>query len=526
MADVGRLQQTMHSRNGLLDQQFSTGYGKPVSDVMAETHTLLGQLGSSCVEPVAYDTAWLARLGPIDINLATQALEWLRAHQLADGSWGALTPLYHHDRVICTLAALIAFVRNGAPEDRPRIQAALPALQHSLANLDQDIAGRTIAFEMLLPSLVAEARTLGLTVKDPSDIVRKLSHMRDAKLVNAPKGLVSRYTTLGFSTETVGPNGLHLLDLDNLQYSDGSVCFSPAATAFFATYVNPDPAALEYLHRVARYGGAPTVTTIDVFEHAWGVWNITRSRAIDETTFALCRPHLDVLASAWRPGYGIAMASAFTIQDGDDTGTAYEVLARFDRAPDLSAIWRYEQQSHFRCYDLENDPSISANIHILGALRQAGLSIDHPAVQKIATFLYGERKSGQFWVDKWHSSPYYPTSHAVIAGAGYLDQLVKGSVEWILATQRPNGSWGYYGPTAEETAYCLQALITWHQHGLPVPQEVLSRGVAWLAAHAGPTHSPLWIGKCLYCPTLVVQSAILAALQQYEYEFGALPEFA
>ena len=42
--------------------------------------------------------------------------------------------------------------------------------------------------------------------------------------------------------------------------------------------------------------------------------------------------------------------------------------------------------------------------------------------------------------------------------ARYDDDLVEDAIYWILATQGRNGSWGYYMPTAEETAYCVQAL--------------------------------------------------------------------
>ncbi len=86
---------------------------------------------------------------------------------------------------------------------------------------------------------------------------------------------------MGYSAEMVGPNGLHLLDLDNLQQEDGSVSVSPAATAFFATYVRSDSAALQYLRRAMWHGGAPTITAIDIFERAWTLWNFTRGRDID-----------------------------------------------------------------------------------------------------------------------------------------------------------------------------------------------------------------------------------------------------
>jgi halimadienyl-diphosphate synthase len=442
---------------------------------------------------------------------------------LADGSWGALEPIYHHDRVLSTLAALIALVRNGAPEDIPRISAALPALHFSLANLHQDVAGRTIGFEMLLPALVAEARSLGLNVNDSHGVVGAMSRARDAKIAQAPEGLIDRYTTLGFSIEMVGSDGIHLLDVHNLQQADGSVCLSPAATAFFATSVYPDPAALEYLQQIALHGGAPPITAIDIFETAWALWNFAHGSFIDATTLALCHPLLCTLARAWRFGSGVAHADCFSVPDGDDTGVVYEVLARYHHAPDLESIWYYEERDHFRCFDLESHPSTSTNIHILGALRQASLHVSDPRIRKIVRFLHEKQEEGGYWVDKWHVSPYYPTAHAVIACAGYLNEIVEPAVDWILATQNLDGSWGYYFPTAEETAYCLQALMTWHQHGLPVPRQALTRGIAWLAEHTRPPYPPMWISKSLKCPVLVVQSAILAALWQYQSEYGSLP---
>ena len=63
----------------------------------------------------AYDTAWVARLGDLDRSLSLWSLNWVCQHQLADGSWGAPEPVYYHDRVISTLAAMTALCRQGRP---------------------------------------------------------------------------------------------------------------------------------------------------------------------------------------------------------------------------------------------------------------------------------------------------------------------------------------------------------------------------------------------------------------------------
>jgi hypothetical protein len=58
----------------------------------------------------------------------------------------------------------------------------------------------------------------------------------------------------------------------------------------------------------------------------------------------------------------------------------------------------------------------------------------------------------------------------------------------------------------------LQALAVWEREGHHVPDNALRRGRAWLIRHMETPYPPLWIGKCLYCPELVVESAILSAL--------------
>jgi halimadienyl-diphosphate synthase len=464
----------------------------------------------------AYDTAWVARLNELDEPIGEQALEWLRKHQLANGSWGTSKLHYHHDRVICTLAAISALARSGRTDDRIRCRRARWALELDLKGLQADSAGETAGFEMIVPTLLAEAEAMGLVQHQNNGggaLLAHLSRQRAAKLSKLPEGMINRSVTVAFSSEMSGSDGLNLLDIDNLQEANGSVGHSPSATAYFALHARrQDPVALEYLRQVVVDGGAPNVAPFDVFEPAWTLWNLSLLDSLDDKTLALCQPHLDVLQAAWRPGQGIAHAVGYTPKDGDDTSLVYEVLTRFHRPVDLETVLHHEGDNHFHCYALESNPSISTNIHALGALRQAGLGAEHPTVIKVIRFLFNAQISQLYWHDKWHISPYYPTSHAIVTSAGYADWLVEDAVYWIQTTQNRDGSWGYYVPTAEETAYCLQALAIWKRHGHAVSDSVLERGAAWLAEHSKPPYPPLWIGKCLYCPELVVRSAVLSAL--------------
>jgi halimadienyl-diphosphate synthase len=273
---------------------------------------------------------------------------------------------------------------------------------------------------------------------------------------------------------------------------------------------------VEYLRKVAGNGKAPYIAPIEIFERGWALWNLALTGPLDNEIVALCQPHLDFMEHYWQPGEGIAASAGLTLIDGDTTGIVYEVLTHFGRSIDLEGVFHYETDSHFRCFPLEANPSISTNIHILGALYEAGYTREQAPVQKILQFLHRTQTMRLFWFDKWHASPYYSTAHAIIACVDYDDELVDDAVYWILETQQEDGSWGYYMPTAEETAYCLQALVVWKRHGHPVPSEVLARGAAWLSEHTDSPYPSLWIGKSLYCPQVVVRSAILSALVMVE----------
>lgn len=480
---------------------------------------LLLNLSDRQTTNTAYDTAWIARLGEIGDPISEPAMSWLLQNQHPDGSWGASEPCYNHDRVVSTLAAVNALARRGRAHDRRRLRQAEEALDTAIQNLDHDPAGETVGFELIVPTLLYEAKVLGALHREENAILTRLMPYRAAKLAALPHGMISRHVTAAHSAEMAGSDGKNILDIENLQESNGSVGLSPAATAYFALYVRRrDPKALAYLHKVAGEGPAPDAAPLDIFERSWVLWNLALTETLPNDLIQLCQPHLDFLEAAWKPGEGVGFAVDYTPKDSDDTSLTYEVLSHFERSVDLDAVLSYEHVYYFRCFELESNPSISANIHVLGALRQGGLKVEHPSVQKVIQFLSEVRTEETFWYDKWHTSPYYATTQAIITASGYIDSLIQNAVTWIIETQNGDGSWGYYSPTAEETAYCLQALLLWKRNGHTVPKNVLRHGEIWLRSHIENPYPALWIDKCLYCPKSIVDSAILSALVLCEQE--------
>jgi halimadienyl-diphosphate synthase len=292
---------------------------------------------------------------------------------------------------------------------------------------------------------------------------------------------------------------------------------SPAATAYYLLQTGGNAHALTYLNQAMHAGSVPPVTPIDVFERGWVLWNLTLTPEwLEKALFASIQPHLEFLDSFWHPTQGIGFASAYEAKDADGTSVVQSVLSHFGRPKQIETVLFYEEATYFRCFSLEANYSTSANIHVLDALMRAGLDPAHPSVRKVVQFLSKEQHSAGFWRDKWHASPYYTTSHAMIALAPLAHPGIQGAIQWMLSTQNKKGGWGFYLPTAEETAYCVQALIWCYKMGFAVPQEAIQRGATWLRGHRTPPYPPLWIGKCLYAPVNVIRSTILSALMLAE----------
>ena len=478
---------------------------------------LIDQIGPGHMASTAYDTAWVARLGEIDWPLSSRALSWLAENQLPDGSWGAPAPMYYHDRVLCTLAAMIALTYRGRRgHDKVQIENGRLALERMVGGATQglqaDPNGATVGFEMIAPTLATEAEKLGIIKNQGNRILGRLSKQRAKKLAYLQGNMISRHVTMAFSSEMAGIDGQQMLDAENLQETNGSVGLSPSATAYFATYVKKsDETSLIYLRQTSKPdGGQPNVSPFDIFEVAWSLWNLSLVPGMK--TLTKLQPHIQFLSNAWEPRRGVAFSTAYSVKDSDDSVVTYNALLRFGIEKDLASILAYEEKDHFRCFNLEVNPSISANIHILDALLQSGLTNKNSSVIKILGFLKKARGENPFWVDKWHASAYYPTAHAVIACAGSVSYFAEESVQWLLRSQNADGSWGTYLSTVEETAYAIQALWVWNEKVARIPQGVLKNAARWLTDHMDKPYPPLWIGKCLYSPQLVVRSAALSAL--------------
>ncbi|HLF26664.1 MAG TPA: prenyltransferase/squalene oxidase repeat-containing protein [Anaerolineae bacterium] len=492
-----------------------------------ELRDFLGVVGSGRIAPTAYDTAWAARVPDRttpEYPAFPEALDWLLANQRADGSWGARLN-YSYDRVLSTLVAALTLAHWQAEQGdalwADRIESAQHAIWHDLAGLEWDPYD-TIGFELILPTLLAEAQRRRLDL--PYESFGNIAQLREAKLKLIPPELIyTRYVSTIFSAEFLGDE-LDVRRVSDLQDANGSIASSPAATAYFLLKDPNNLTAHEYLARVlARNGGAaPAVDPIDVFEPAWVLFNAAQVWPTAEGLAALIQPHVDALIDETRRKHGAGYNSYFALPDLDGTSTVFRALTWAGVEPDPALLMQFEEEEHFRCFPYERNPSISAHVHLLDALRATPEFPDRcRMIQKTLKFLESARTMRTFWFDKWHVSPYYTTAHAVIALREDRG-LAENAIRWIVNTQKDDGSWGYYNlSTAEETAYCLQALATYlrYGHANGALASAIRRGAAYLISseeRASRDYTPLWIGKSLYTPTWVVHSAVLSALGMAE----------
>jgi halimadienyl-diphosphate synthase len=470
---------------------------------------LQGRIG-----PSPYDIAWMARVpasngqGPRWPELT----EWLIEHQWLDGSWGSMIP-YYHDRILCTLAAIIALKENHKDGDSSRaIELGERYIWNHLHFLRQDpieLAG----FELLLPTLLIEARALDLAVPSHSC---GYGRIRAAKLKLVPPDLIySPSITTTFSLEFMGDQ----VDIDLMRSAQAQT------TAFLVLKTGSNNKALDYLESMRDLpGGIPAFHPYRTYETAWVLEHL-----------AFGGLHLKELVgmSVWETllsdleSDGVGIDPTYSIKDGDTTSVTLNVLTLGGQPVNPMILHHFEEpKTHtFRTFTFERNASVTTNAHALEAL---SFMPDYPnrdeVRSRILAMLLADRRYESYWIDKWHASPYYATAHVLIALINHGTEAVvshcTSSTDWLLHTQRDDGSWGYFNRgTAEETAYALLALLHYHRQVAPVDRTILKKGAFYLYREMqtkNTVYPEMWISKTLSASNSIIEAAILAAINLYQ----------
>ena len=498
-------------------------------DLKAQAGELVRNL-SGRMNPSPYDIAWLARL-PAHGGRGERwpdLVDWLLEHQWPDGSWGGEIP-YYHDRILCTLVAIIALKeRRSGPQAHRAIRQGEGYIWRNLHFLHHDPI-ELVGFELIFPTLLAQARTLDLDVPGHSC---GYGSVRAAKLRLLPEdSIYSPGTSVAFSIEYMGAKG-ESERLSQMVSQNGSIANSPATTAYMLIQGSEPRAAFDYLETLrAQPRGIPHFFPLRFFELAWVLEHLTFA-GLSLRDGGLLNASLGEELESAVSHDGVSMDPSFGIKDGDTTAVTARVLTLSGRPVNPAVLHSFEdpQTRIFRTFRFERNASVSTNAHALEAL---ALMPDYPDRQevwdRVVTLLLAEREYQSYWIDKWHASPYYATSHVLISLLHSDEPLVSecsGSVDWLIHMQRSDGSWGHFSRgTAEETAYALLALLRYHQRFNIVGLDVLKKGAAYLARVSDTivSYPDLWIAKALFAPEGVVQAAILAARLLMQETLGHMP---
>lgn len=263
----------------------------------------------------------------------------------------------------------------------------------------------------------------------------------------------------------------------------------------------------------------PSVVPITNFERSWVVTNL----ALGGLATPGSRRMVAQMLAALRPR-GVAGGVGLP-PDADTTSTTLVALRHLGAPVRDTVLRQYDQGTHFCTWPGERTPSPTTNAHVLAALAAHRGRRDAwraSAIDRAASWLRDSQHRDGWWSDKWHASPFYATSCAVVAlrdAFGDADPAVGRAVAWVLDSQRRDGSWGHWTGTAEETAYALQILL--YRAGLDRrTRAAATRGYRFLCAAESLEPTPLWHDKDLYLPAHVVRSAVIGARHLAETALG------
>ncbi len=147
--------------------------------------------------------------------------------------------------------------------------------------------------------------------------------------------------------------------------------------------------------------------------------------------------------------------------------------AAFDRDIDHEVLTKVPFADHNAMLD-PSCPDITARI--LEALGHFGCGLDHPQVQKAIAYLRKTQEKAGCWFGRWGVNYIYGTWQVLLGlkqiGFDMSDPMVRRAVGWLQQVQQPSGAWGEScrsyddpsqagqgAPTASQTAWAVMGLM-------------------------------------------------------------------
>ncbi|XP_028799729.1 ent-copalyl diphosphate synthase, chloroplastic-like [Neltuma alba] len=403
--------------------------------------------GEKTISPSAYTTALVALVEDVNGSEAPQfpeSLQWIIDNQLPDGSWGDAHVFVAYDRLICTLASVIALTHYKVHPEKA--EKGLRFFKENVNTLEaENRENMTCGFEVILPTLLHLAQNLKIDLPHDFPTLKEILARRDAKLKRIPmEVLQSVPTSLLFSLEAIP--GLQWDKLQNVRSKDGSYLFCPSSTAF-AFNQSKDPHCLNYLNNVAQNynGGAPDSYPVDFFEPLWIVDRLERL-GIARYFQPKIKEILDYVHRNWNER-GIGWTRYSDLPDLDDTSMGFRLLRLNGYDVSANVFKTFQRDGEFYCFPGQTDEGATVifNFYRAAQVQFPGETILDEGKNFATNFLTKKRADNQI-LDKWIIAKDLPgeVSYALdfpwyaslprLETRFYLDQYGGGDDVWISKT--------------------------------------------------------------------------------------------
>jgi squalene-hopene/tetraprenyl-beta-curcumene cyclase len=385
--------------------------------------------------------------GPLHRLAMSRAERWVASRQELDGSWGGIQPPWVY--------SLMALHLCGYPLDHPVMRRGLEGLERFMVEDRDDLR------EVGAPP--GPSRRLEACQSPVWDTALAIIALSDA-------GLSGEHEAIGRAAEW-------LLGQEVTARGDWSVArpqLAPGGWAFeFANVNYPDvDDTVEVVLALRRVLNKPPVPVDDAH---WGNGSGPRApgRAITGRLDARI-PGAIERAAQWVEGMQ-SSDGGWGAFDAENTRTLVRELPFLDFG------------------EVIDEPSADVTAHALEMLAALG-RIDAPSARRGIRWLIECQEPEGSWFGRWGINHVYGTGAAVpaliAAGVDPADPCIRRAVAWLSEHQNQDGGWGedprsYDAPewigrgvsTASQTAWALLAL-----HAAGERSQALERGVEWLVA--------------------------------------------
>eukprot|EP01018_Ginkgo_biloba_P000203 Gb_10531 [translate_table: standard] len=392
------------SHNALLEEHVQTSTEtKKMKGWIERIKYMLGSMDDGDISISAYDTAWIALVPALDGSAGSQfpaSLQWIIDNQLSDGSWGDPDMFLVHDRIINTLACVVALKTwNTVPTS---VEKGLKFLRRYMPKMEEeDDAHTPIGFEIVFPALMEDAKNMNLDLPYDASVLQKIYNERALKMKSIPMEILHKYpSTLLHSLEGLADK-VNWKKLLKLQSKDGSFLFSPASTAGALVHTR-DKNCLRYLNNITTKfdGGAPNVYPVDLFEHLWTVDRLERL-GIARHFQSEITDSLEYVYRYWT-NQGIGWARDSPVQDVDDTAMAFRLLRLHGFEVSAEAFKPFKKGDEFICFSGERNQAITGmyNLYRASQILFPGETILEEARLFTKNFLENKQARNEL-SDKW-----------------------------------------------------------------------------------------------------------------------------